>query len=501
MEFTLKIGDCAKQRCACCVVGVYSGHTLTPSAEQLDKVSKKYISNLLKRGDFEGSLGATLLLHYLPNAHCERVLLVGLGDLKKTLVPSDFQKICRNTFSALQKTGAKDCVTTLAELSVDNYSIEWKIKQIILAHNAVFYTFDNYQSKKQPTPKLKKTILLLDKKKDLASATDGLNIASAMATGQNLTKELANLPPNICTPEYLAKTAKKLAKEYKSISVAVLNEIQMQALNMNALLAVAKGSDLPPKLITLSYKGAPKKQKPIVLVGKGVTFDTGGNSLKPANSMEGMKYDMCGAATVIGVLKACALLALPLNVIGVIPAVENSPGGRAYRPDDIIKTMSGQTVEVLNTDAEGRLILCDALTYSERYKPECVIDMATLTGACIVALGRHPSALYSNHSALSDDLLSAGEKTFDRAWPMPLWVEYESQLTSNAADMTNIGGPEAGSITAASFLSKFAKKFKWAHLDIAGTASTRWKGRDRAATGRPVPLIVQYLVDKADHAG
>jgi len=308
-----------------------------------------------------------------------------------------------------------------------------------------------------------------------------------------LTRDLGNQPPNICTPSYLAEQAQKLAKQYTTIETAVLEADEMQALGMGCLLGVAQGSDMAPKLITLQYRGS--KSKPIVFVGKGVTFDTGGNSLKLAANMIGMKFDMCGAATVISLIEAAAKLKLPLNIVGVIPAVENKPGHNAYRPDDILTSLSGQTVEVLNTDAEGRLILCDALTYSERFNPDVVIDIATLTGACIVALGYHATGLYGNHSPLINELLAAGNDSADRAWHMPLWDEYQEQLDSNFADMTNVGGPTAGSITAACFLSRFTKKFHWAHLDVAGSAMVA-EGKNRGATGRPVAMLIQFLLNR-----
>lgn len=316
----------------------------------------------------------------------------------------------------------------------------------------------------------------------------------AVSAGIHLAKDLGNLPGNICTPDYLAKQAIKLATQHKKLKTSVLEEKDMEKLGMGSLLSVSKGSREPAKLITMEYMAGDKKQPPIVFVGKGVTFDSGGISLKPGAAMDEMKYDMCGAASVIGLISACADLQLPMNIVGIIPAVENMPDGIASRPGDVVTSMSGQTIEILNTDAEGRLILCDALTYAEKYDPDVVIDIATLTGACIVALGAHPAGLLSNHNPLANDLLSAGQTSGDRCWQLPLWDDYQEQLKSNFADMANIGGKGAGTITAACFLSRFAKKYHWAHLDIAGVA---WKsGENKGATGRPVGLLAQYVLDR-----
>lgn len=317
---------------------------------------------------------------------------------------------------------------------------------------------------------------------------------TAIAQGMKVAKDLGNLAPNICTPSYLAKRALDMSKLHK-LKVSVLGQKEMEKLKMGALLAVAKGSHQPAKLIILEYRGGAKTEKPIVLVGKGITFDTGGISLKPAVEMDEMKYDMCGAASVLGTLTAVAEMALPLNVVGIIPTTENMPGGNATKPGDVVTSMSGQTIEILNTDAEGRLILCDALTYAERYNPEAVIDIATLTGACVIALGHVASGLMSNNDQLADELLQAAELSIDQAWRLPLWDDYQDLLKSNFADMANIGGRSAGTISAACFLARFADKYRWAHLDIAGTA---WKsGKEKGSTGRPVPLLTQFLISRA----
>jgi leucyl aminopeptidase len=353
-----------------------------------------------------------------------------------------------------------------------------------------------------PRRPLRKVTFITPSRRALLEAEASLREAMAISSGIHLTKNLGNMPPNICTPTTLAEEARSLAVTHPNLMVEVLDQTRMEALGMHALLAVAKGSREAPKLIVMEHMGGPADEPPIVLVGKGVTFDSGGISLKPGADMDQMKYDMAGAAAVIGIMSVVAELRLPINVVGIVPSVENMPGGDALKPGDIIKSMSGQTIEVLNTDAEGRLILCDALTYAKRYKPETVIDMATLTGACVIALGRVPSGLLSNHKALAQELLKAGETSHDRAWELPLWDEYQPQLKSNFADMANIGGREGGALTAAAFLSRFTKDYRWAHLDIAGTA---WNvGENKGATGRPVGLISEFLIKRAranGHAG
>ena len=340
---------------------------------------------------------------------------------------------------------------------------------------------------------LRRLVLNVDRASEKRAAA-GLEQGLAVAHGMSLAKDLGNLPPNVCTPSYLASEARGLAKRYR-MKVTVLERADMEKLGMHTLLSVAQGSAEPPMFITLEHRGGPKSMKPVVIVGKGITFDTGGISLKPAAEMDEMKFDMCGAGAVLGTMKAVGEMGLPLNVVGVIPTTENMPGSRATRPGDIVKSLSGQTVEILNTDAEGRLILCDALTYVERYQPAAVIDIATLTGACVIALGHVASGLFANDDVLAREVASAADISHDRVWHMPLWDDYQEQLKSNFADFANIGGRPAGSVTAACFLARFTKKLKWAHLDIAGIA---WKsGAAKGATGRPVPLLTQYLIDRA----
>ena len=354
------------------------------------------------------------------------------------------------------------------------------------------YRFDEMKSQPAEVRRpLRKLTLSVPQRSDLTAGEAAAARGLAMAHGMNLTRDLGNLPGNVCTPTYLAERAQALAKEL-GFSCQVLDRPQIEELKMGSFLSVTAGSDQPPKFIVLEYSGAGKKQKPMVLVGKGITFDTGGISLKPGQDMDHMKYDMCGAASVIGTFRAVAELKAKINLVGLIAACENMPSGRATKPGDIVRSMSGQTIEVLNTDAEGRLILCDALTYAERFEPAAVVDIATLTGAMVVALGHIACGVFSNNEGLARALVAAGEEAFDRAWQMPLWEDYHDSLSSNFADFANIGNRAAGSVTAACFLSKFTKKYDWAHLDIAGIA---WKeGKEKGATGRPVPLLATWLL-------
>jgi leucyl aminopeptidase len=358
----------------------------------------------------------------------------------------------------------------------------------------VGYRFDCLKTKKEDKRRPLKLGLGMTGKPPAAAAR-ALERGAALAKGMNLAKDLGNLPSNICTPTYLARQAQELAREYK-LKCQVLEEKDMEKLGMGALLSVTRGTREPAKLIVLQYAGGGKKDKPAVLVGKGITFDTGGISLKPSAEMDEMKYDMSGAGSVLGTIKAIAEMKLGINVVGIIPTCENMPGGDATKPGDIVTSMSGQTVEILNTDAEGRLILCDALTYAERFDPAAVIDIATLTGACVIALGHVASGLFANDDSLAGELLAAGQDSGDRAWQMPLWDDYQEQIKSPFADMANIGGRPAGSVTAACFLARFTSKFKWAHLDVAGTA---WRsGKDKGSTARPVPLLTTFLINRAE---
>ena len=494
MQFSIKSGSPEKQRTACLVAGITESRRLTPAAASIDNVSKKFLSNLLRRGDITGKIGQALLLHNVPGVIADRVLLIGCGR-DRDLNEQQYRAILGNMLNELGRTNAQDAVSYLTELNIRGRDYHWKIRQAVEKTEHMLYEFSEFKSRKKNDPKaLRKVIFAVPSRRELPDGEAALRTGKAIAGGVKLTRDLANRPANVCTPTYLAEQAQELEKKYPAIKTRVLDEAAMKKLGMNSLLSVAQGSHQPAKLITLEYKQGRKNAKPIVLVGKGVTFDTGGISIKPAAAMDEMKFDMCGAASVLGTLAAIAELNLPVHLIGVIPATENMPGGSATKPGDIFTSMSGQTIEVLNTDAEGRLILCDALTYSERFNPDVVIDIATLTGACVIALGKHATGLLSNHNPLAKDLLSAGEDSGDRAWQLPLWDEYHKQIESPFADIANVGGREAGTITAACFLSKFTKKLRWAHLDIAGTAWTT--GKDKSATGRPVPLLAQYVLDR-----
>ncbi len=494
MEFSIKSGSPEKQRSACVVVGVFESRRLTLPAELLDNISGGYISDIVRRGDMEGKAGTTLLLHNVPSTHCDRILLVGLGK-EKEFREKEFASAIRTAVKVLNETGAFDASLFLTELPVRKHSITWRVRQTVIAALDATYKFDQFKSKKEEIRRpLRKLTISVERRNELAPAEEGLQQGLAIAEGVSLTKTLGNLPPNVCHPTHLAEQARAMASEFK-LDCEILEREDMEKLGMHSLLAVARGSHQPPKLIVLSYKGSRASEKPIVLVGKGVTFDTGGISLKPGAEMDEMKYDMCGAASVLGTMQAVARMALPINLTVVVPATENMPGGNATRPGDIVTSMSGQTIEILNTDAEGRLILCDALTYAERFEPDTLIDVATLTGACVVALGNVATGLFANKDSLARELQEAGEEANDRAWHMPLWDDYQELLKSPFADMANIGGRWGGAISAACFLSRFTKKFDWAHLDIAGTA---WKsGADKGATGRPVPLLTHYLLQRA----
>ena len=494
MDFGIKVGTPEKQRGACVVVGVFESRKLTDPAKVLDKATDGYISNILRQGDLEGKANTTLLLHNVPNTLCKRVLLIGLGKEQEFGDKAYLDAILAG-FNALHKTGAADATFFLTEIPVKDREDAWKISQTVIAGIQSIYRFDSLKSKPEKNkPHLRKAILNVENNSQLTVGKEAIRQGQAIAHGMNLAKDLGNLAPNICTPTYLAKQAKDMAKTHK-LKVSVLEQKDMEKLGMGALLSVAHGSRQPAKLIVAEYRGQGKMEKPVVLVGKGVTFDTGGISLKPAANMDEMKYDMSGAASVLGTLTAIAEMKLPINVVGIIPATENMPDGIATKPGDVVTSMSGQTIEVLNTDAEGRLILCDALTYAERYKPDVVIDIATLTGACVIALGHVATGLICNNNELAQELLHAADNANDRAWQMPLWDDYQDLLKSNFADMANIGGRAAGTITAGCFLSRFTKKYRWAHLDIAGTA---WNsGKDKGSTGRPVPLLAQFLITRA----
>ena len=436
-----------------------------------------------------------LLLHHVPNVLSERVLLVGCGK-ERELDERQYKQIIAKTIQTLNETGSMEAVCFLTELHVKGRDTYWKVRQAVETTQDTLYTFLQLKSKKgEPRRPLRKIVFNVPTRRELTVGEKAVEHGLAIAKGMKVTKDVANMPPNICNPAYLWDQAQQLAAEYDSIDVECVNEANMADLGMNSYLAVGRGSENESLMSIIHHKGGEPDQQPLVLVGKGLTFDSGGISLKPGEGMDEMKYDMGGAASVLGVMHTVAALNLPVNVIGVLAGCENMPDGKSYRPGDILTTMSGQTVEVLNTDAEGRLVLCDALTYVERFDPDTVIDVATLTGACIIALGKHATGLMSTHNPLAHELLNASEQASDRAWRLPLWDDYQEQLESPFADMTNLGGRPAGSITAGCFLSRFTKKYNWAHLDIAGTA---WNsGKNKGATGRPVPMLAQFLMNRA----
>lgn len=496
MDFSVKSAQPQKQRSDCLIAAVFEPRRLSASAEAINQASNGYLTQLLKRGDIEGKFGQFLLLQNVPGIAANRVLLVGQGQ--ETITEAQFRDLVTRLATFLSETPVVDIVSFLCDINVKNKENTWKIQQTIFALNASQYRFDDFKSKKKPKPPaLKQITFHVNNKKEQLIAAKACTIADAICNGIKLTKDLANVPANICNPTYLATQAKQFAKDHgkDKVSCAILEEKDLKALGMGLLLSVTNGSNTPAKLITLEYRGAKKNVKPIVLVGKGITFDTGGNTIKVPPNMIGMKYDMCGAATVFGVMQAAIELELPLNLIGIIPSCENMPGPNATRPEDIVTSMSGLTVEILNTDAEGRLILADALTYAERFQPAAVIDIATLTGACALALGPYPSGLMSNNDDLAKALLKAGDEIGDRAWQLPLWDEYHDALKSEFADVSNVpfSAIGAGTIVAGCFLAKFTKKYSWAHLDVANTATT--SGSKRGATGRPVALLTQYLLD------
>lgn len=502
MEFNTQTSRSIQQiKTPALFVGVYTDGGLGEMAKLINHASNGALETVLKH-EFKAAAGSLIDLRTLPGVRAERVVLVGLGAK---------EKFNGNVLSRAHAAIAGYCsdaslaegVSTLLEEPCPATTLRQSAQlAATAAGNATYkYTATFSKAKRPATSTFKKLTFTIDKP-DVKHVEDGIWYGAAIAKGLRLTRELGNLPANVCTPAYLGDQARQLAKDHKSITVEVLERKQLEALKMNAFLSVAAGSDQPPRFVVLKYSpdrgNGKKKQKsegPVVLVGKGVTFDTGGISLKPGLAMDEMKFDMCGAASVLGVFKAIAHMELDTEVVGLIPATENMPNGHATKPGDVVTSMSGQTIEILNTDAEGRLILCDALTYAERFNPAVVVDIATLTGACIVALGNFNSGLYASDDALADDLLSAGKRALDSAWRMPLDDEYQDLLKSNFADMANIGGPAAGSVTAACFLSRYTKAYRWAHLDIAGTAWLKG-GKDKGASGRPVPMLCQFLIER-----
>lgn len=494
MNFSLTNKALTATKADCLVIGLPEQGDWPESTKAANEALGGLIKQLETAGDLAGK-NASIASLPLIDQPWKRLIVVGTGknDERKA---SHYQKALTAIVGALKTGPSKSALIALSDTvcgddAAGSEAIRLNLIGRILEDQ--LYTFTEYKTEKQDAPKLNKvTAQATDTGKTLK---DAFNLGLATGRGMNYTKDLGNTPPNICHPVWLAEQAQTMAKEYDSITTEILDEKQMEEMGMNTILAVGKGSKQPPRLIVMEYRGGKAGDKPYALVGKGITFDTGGISLKPGEGMDEMKYDMGGSASVFGTMKVIAETKPEINVVAVIAAAENMPDGGASRPGDIVKTLNGMTVEILNTDAEGRLVLCDALTYVKKYDPETVVDMATLTGACIIALGHHATGLLSNNDELANELLAAGERTGDRAWRLPLWDDYQSQLDSNFADMANIGGRPAGTITAACFLSRFAKEYRWAHLDIAGTA---WNsGKAKGATGRPVPLLVDYLMSHA----
>jgi leucyl aminopeptidase len=491
MKLNLDNNPPVSNQSGCLVIGVTDGGPLSSTAKAIDESSGGAISAMISSGDIGTGLGKTTLLHGLSGLTTKRVLVAGFGKPDK-LNLARFDRGCLAAGKALRDHPVTDCHVCIHELEVAEASLGQRLKQAALAVHRANYRYTATKPRKD------------DSNSPIQSASfqggpelqSDLDTAASFAAGFEKSKDLGDLPPNICTPAYLAKDAAAIAQQYDGVELDVLEEEEMAKLGMNALLGVSRGSARSAKLIVLNYAGGTAGKAPIVLVGKGVTFDSGGLSLKSGENMMQMKYDMCGAAGVLGAFVACVALQMKVNVICIVAAVENMPDGDAYRPGDVITSMSGKTIEVLNTDAEGRLVLCDAITYCKKFNPDVIIDVATLTGACVVALGHHASGLISNNDELANDLLAAGNSIVDRAWRLPLWEEYQSQLDTPFADMKNVGGMPAGVLTASCFLSRFAEDQRWAHLDIAGSA---WKwGSDEGASGRPVGLLAQYLLDRSD---
>ncbi len=498
MDYSIETLALDKQQTDCIIIGIYENQQLPPSAAAVDELNQGLIQQLIKRGDIKGKNAETLLINHLPDSNIQRVLLVGLGEQDK-LTAKLYRKALSASINVLKSLNIKSANCTLQEIELEQHDCQWKTRQIIEVFNDAVYLYQETKSSSDENSSASELNSITIQTNDAlkADTETALQQGIAIAHGINLTKRLADLPGNYCTPTYLAEQAQEIAAKQPKMSVEILEESDMQSLGMGSFLAVSRGSRQPAKLIVLNYQGGNADDKPVVLVGKGLTFDAGGISLKPGAGMDEMKYDMCGGASVLGTLQAAAEMQLEINLIGIVPSSENMPDGDANKPGDVITSMAGLTIEVLNTDAEGRLILCDALTYAKKFNPELVIDLATLTGACLVALGRVPSGLLGNDDELCNELIAAGETACDSVWRLPIWEEYQEQLKSNFADIANIGGRDAGTITAACFLSRFTEDFRWAHLDIAGTA---WRsgGNNKGATGRPVPLLTQFLLNKAN---
>ena len=494
MEYFSTTSATSRRASGCVIVGVYKRGQLGIAAADIDAASGGAISKLLKRGDISDNPGSCTVLTSVAGVKAQRIAIVGLGNKSKFGI-SQYRKAVAAAIAAVKNSKTEDIVNYLTLENVGDASAYYLARYAVETIGNALYTFTEMKSgPKKPASKIRKIGQAIVSRSDAKKSALGSEHAHGIVEGMALCRDLGNLPPNVCTPAYLARSAQQLARQYKKLDTRIVNEAEMKRLGMHALLSVTAGTKEPAKLIIMSYKGA-VRQQPVVLVGKGVTFDSGGISLKPGPGMDEMKFDMCGAASVMGTMATVARLKLPINLTVVVPACENMPGSSATRPGDIVTSMSGQTIEVLNTDAEGRMILCDALTYSKRFKPALMIDVATLTGACVIALGHHRTAVMSPDDKIAGSITAAGVAADDRSWHMPMAEEYAQQLRSNFADFANVGGRDGGAITAACFLAKFTDGVSWAHLDIAGTA---WhSGARKGATGRPVPLLTEVLLSRA----
>ncbi len=496
MEFLVKQAPLDSIKTDCLVLTIDSSGKFNSKLRNFDKKANGLLGKVLRRNNIQGNVGETLFFQDVPGVSADRVLLVGLGDPTSVTLKS-YRKLVSSVAKQARDHKINSFTCDLLDIPPrGSQMLQRKVDAIVNILYSQNYTFTEQKNySKKDFLGFKKITLISSPSASRTSIRHLIRRFMGINQGINLAKNLANRSANVCTPKHLATETRKIARKSKKISVAILEKKDMQKLGMGALLAVARGSTEPAKLIVANYKGTGISRKPIVLIGKGVTFDSGGISLKPGSGMDEMKYDMAGAASVLGCIEALSILEPEINVVALIPATENMPDGKAIKPGDIIKSLSGKTVEILNTDAEGRLILCDTLTYCSKFKPECVIDVATLTGACVVALGKHATGMLSNDNGLAGEILEAGEKANDRAWQLPLWEEYRTQLNSPFADIANVGGRSAGTITAAMFLAEFAKPYKWAHLDIAGTA---WNsGASKGATGRPVSLLMEFILSRA----
>jgi leucyl aminopeptidase len=495
MEFGVWTKGLATLAVDCLVLGVFEEGELSGEARIVDGACGGRLKKLLERGDFAGRAGDTLLVGDLPGIAASRVLLTGLGT-KKLFQRKAWRRACQNALAVIARTRIGSCAVALDRPESKQLDDYYFGRQVAELTGAALYRINDLKTGKKPAAAALKKVLAGPVRK-VSAAQRGLKEGAAVAAAANLQRDLANLPANVCTPLFLAEQARALGKRHAGLRVKVLEQAAIRREKMGCLLAVAQGSHQPPRFIVLEYRGAKKEQAPVVLVGKGVTFDSGGISLKDPPGMDEMKFDMSGAAAVIAALTLAAQLRLEINLVGLVAAVENMPGGKAVKPGDIATSASGQTVEILNTDAEGRLILCDALHYARRFRPAAVVDVATLTGACVVALGHYHAGVMGNDEKLIQELLAAGVRADDRCWQLPLTEEYGESLKSNFADFANVGGRDGGAITAAAFLAKFTQGLKWAHLDVAGVAYQ--SGAQKGSTGRPTPLLADFLIQRAAH--